>query len=390
MNYKIYVSNNNFLYFYKNYFIHLFTLLNIKYEFVNNYDNEIDFVISAKNDIFKNNEKLYNNFLKNITIMNNIEYNYLLMNKDIIIDLKSTPYTFNINFNNLYYNKKKMKEKINNYKYNKYFGNKYWILKNTKSGRGIGTLLVTTDELLLLETNKRFINEISNFKNKKTSYIIQKYLENPVIYDNKKYDIRVHILLLTKLDKNIINYKFYLYKEIIARLTTKNFNLYDKDKKSHLTNMAVQNELNTYNFKDFVDNEIYDKVYKNIYIQVKELLLSDKFINILKNINKYPYCYDIIGLDVLLDNDYNTYIIDLNVNPSIKSNIFNKDVLYPFDNYNESNINMIECILFRIIKLYNNKKKFIIDDNINIFKKLEKKYKFKRNFKYLLKITNNK
>ena len=238
---KIYIYTSNNLYFYKIFFINLFTLLDIDYEFINNYDEYADFVINSKNNIFINNKILYDKFNRNKTIMNNIELNYLLMNKNLLINNKYTPYTFSIDFDDLNYDKKLMKNFINKYHYNKYFGNNLWILKNSKSGRGIGTLLVSTEELLNLENNEEFIKEISQFKNK-TSYIIQKYLEKPILYDNKKYDVRVHILLLTKLDKdNNIIYKFYLSKNIILRLSTVNFNLNNLDKKIHLTNMAVQN-----------------------------------------------------------------------------------------------------------------------------------------------------
>jgi len=388
---KLYISNNNFLYFYKNFIINLFTLLNIQYDFVDNYDIDVDFIISSKNDIYLTNKILYNKLIKNITIMNNIENNFQLMNKDLLINTDFSPYTFIIDFNHLSYDKNLMKKYINLYKYNKFFGDKYWILKNTRSGRGIGTVFVTTDELYNLNTNQRFIDELSNFKYDKNSYIIQKYLEKPIIYDNKKYDIRVHILLLTKFHNNKIIYKFYLYNDLIVRLTSINFDLNNTDKRSHLTNMAVQNQLNTFKLHDFVDNEIYDKIYNNIYKQVKEFLSSTKFTSILNKINKYPYCYDIFGLDILLDEDYNTYLIDYNTMPSLKSNIFLSDVLFPFENNyrNIDNMNMIECILFKIIKIYNKYKNFITKNNIDRYNKYKKIYNFKKYFKFVTKFNNN-
>lgn len=391
MTFKFYISNNNFLYFYKNFIINLFTLLNIQYDFVDNYDIDVDFIISSKNDIYKSNKSLYNKLIKNITIINNIENNFQLMNKDLLMNNNYSPYTFIIDFNHLSYNKDLMKKYINKYNYNKYFGNTYWILKNTRSGRGIGTVYVTTNELYNLDTNQRFIDELSNFKYDKNSYIIQKYLEKPIIYDNKKYDIRAHILLLTESHYDKIIYKFYLYNDFIVRLTSIKFDLNNTDKKSHLTNMAVQNQLNTFKLDDFVNNDIYNKIYNNIYNQVKEFISSSKFITILNKINKYPYCYDIFGLDILLDEDYNTYLIDFNTMPSLKSNIFFSDILFPFENYyrDKNNMNMIECILFKLIKIYNKYKQFITDKNIDKYNKYKKIYNFKKYFKFITKLNNN-
>ena len=382
MNYSIYISNNIN---YSNYHIYLSYISNyllLNFNFVDNYDTKIDFLFKSKNQ-FTNQE--FTIFKNNITIINCLKNNYLLMDKNIFSDYNYTPYFFTIDFNNLFYDKKLMKSLINNYNYNPNFGNDLWILKNTRSGRGIGTLLVSTNDLLNLESNNKFIEERNKFKNK-TSYIIQKYLEKPILNNNKKYDIRVYILLLTSYKNNKIIYKFYLYKHITSRFTTKNYTLDNLDNKIHLTNMEVQNELNSYNILDFINEELYNKIYDDVHYKIKKFIKRDKFKKILYEINDYPYVYDIFALDILLDKDYNSYLIDFNTNPGFKSRITDPKLMLDSSNNNNIMNTLLFCIFIKLIKKYDKFKHFINDNNSHLFKTLRKNYKFNHFFKFITKI----
>ena len=274
------------------------------------------------------------------------------MNKDLFNDYKYTQYSFSIFFNDKKYNKKLIKSYLDKYQSNKNFGKDYWILKNSKSGQGIGTFIVKTNELYNLENNIDFNNEIIKFPSK-TTYIVQKYLEKPILYDNKKYDIRAHILLITKLDNNNnIYYKFYLYKEFIAKFTSIDYNLHNTDKKSHLTNLSIQEDYNKYDLRDLITNDIYNKIYNDVYFKIKKFIKSDKFIKKLKSINDYPYIYDIFGVDILLDEDYNSYLIDFNTLPGLKTHLLNpKRQSSTIDSYNTI-VNLLECIFLRLITVY--------------------------------------
>jgi len=148
MEYNIYIKNNNKLYnIYIIIFIIIFDILNIKYNYINNYDDKVDIIIKAKNNI---NYTLLNN--KKI-IINSFINSYLLMDKKLLNNYNITPYNFEIKFNKLNYDKKLMKtmiDKYNNY-YNKNMGNELWILKNSNSGQGIGTIIIKKDDLLKLD-----------------------------------------------------------------------------------------------------------------------------------------------------------------------------------------------------------------------------------------------
>ena len=70
----------------------------------------------------------------------------------------------------------------------------------------------------------------------KRTWIVQKYIEKPLLFEGRKFDIRVYVLVTS------INgqYKAYLYRDCYFRTSAKEFSL--KDLKSvgiHLTNDAV-------------------------------------------------------------------------------------------------------------------------------------------------------
>jgi len=384
MSYLIYISKSiNFSLFYK-YFDDIFNILNKKYKYIENYDDKVDFIIKSKNDL---DEKTLEKCKRNITIINCLQNNHLMMNKKIFLNFKYTPYFFYINFDNMKYDKKIVKNYIEKYKRDDIFGDKYWILKNTKSGKAIGTMIVRTEELYNLENNKEFIKERNNF-GEKTEYIIQKYLEKPILYNNLKYDLRVYILILSSLDNdNNIYYKFYLFNEILIKFSTKKYDLKDKNKKTHITNMHLHGIVNFNDLKNIVTKDKFDYIYNDIFKNVKKFIKFKLFHNLLHKINNYPYVFDIIGLDVLVDEKYNTYLIDFNINPGYNITMVNKEELDKIKIIHDIHDNLLYTIFIKIIKKYNKIKKFIDDKNYNNFKNFSKEYKFKKYFKF---ITNSK
>ena len=71
---------------------------------------------------------------------------------------------------------------------------------------------------------------------KKRSYIIQKYCEKPLLYKQRKFDIRVFALML-KVNGNL---QGYFYTEGYLRTSCREYNLKNvQSRLIHLTNDAV-------------------------------------------------------------------------------------------------------------------------------------------------------
>ena len=379
MEYNIYIKNNNILYnIFFIIFIIIFDILTIKYNFINNYDNNVDIIIKAKNNIN------YNILNKKKIIINSFNNSFLLMDKKLLNNYIITPYNFEIKFQKLYYDKKLMKTMIDNYNnyYNNNLGNDIWILKNTTSGQGIGTILLKKDELLKLDQNEEFIKERNIFK-ENTSYTIQKYLEKPFLYNNKKGDIRVFIIIYCYKKNNKLIYKFYTYNKLLFKYSNLDYDINNLDKYIHLTNVSIQNiyylKKQLYNI---INNNDYDNIYNDIKLKLKQQMSNKYFKDFFIN-NKLEYVYEIYGVDFLLDKDYNTYLIDFNTTIGLNSLYIYNNILKQKENIQ---FNMLIMIILKLLKIYNKEKNFINEKNKNKYKKLCKKFNFKDNFDLIYKI----
>ena len=134
-----------------------------------------------------------------------------------------------------------------------------WIIKpgeNTNRGTGIQ---VSRD----INHIKSIVNQ-SQVYGKKRSYIVQKYIEKPFLYKNRKFDIRTYSLTTTT-NGNLQGYWYsdgYL-RTCSREYTTKN----DKNRMIHLTNDAVQKKGD-----DYGKFESGNKVRKGVSVK---LLLSN-------------------------------------------------------------------------------------------------------------------
>ena len=376
MEYNIYIKNNHKIYHIFNIIITMiFDILNIKYNYINNYDDKVDIIINTNNKID------YKRLNDKKIISNCFHKSYTLMSKNLLNNFNITPYNFEIKFKDVDYDKKMMKTMINKYvNYsNNNMGNEIWILKNNNSGQGIGTILCTSSQLLELDNNKEFIKERSTFK-ENTIYTIQKYLEKPYLYKNRKCDVRVYIVVFYYKGK----YKFFLYNKIILKYTSKEYDLNNLDKYIHLTNNTLQEDYLFKYLDKLVDESIYNKIYDDIKNKLKLQMQNKYFKDFFKD-NKLKYVYEIFGVDFLLDKDYNTYLIDFNTTIG-----FFYIALYEYTNIiknkNKYVFDMIFMIMLKILKIYNKDKKFITEENNDRYKKLCKISNFKNNFNLLLKL----
>lgn len=149
-----------------------------------------------------------------------------------------------------------------------------------------------------------------------------------MLIGDRKFDVRVLVLVTA-------NMEIYILKEGYLRLSGKSYSLDDNDlsnKYIHLTNNAVQkncaeycmfesgNQMNFDEFQEYLDS-------KNLKCSVKDTLFK-KMKNIVSivissakrkiNCNRRKWCFEIIGFDFMIDNQYNVWLIEANSNPCIE------------------------------------------------------------------------
>ena len=96
---------------------------------------------------------------------------------------------------------------------------------------------------LTLEEIKNIIKKKEKYSDgSPKTYIVQSYIEKPLLYQKRKFDIR-HYMMLTCINGKV---KGYFYKDGYLRTTSSEYNLKTNCGKIHLTNDAVQKNLPDY------------------------------------------------------------------------------------------------------------------------------------------------
>ena len=205
-----------------------------------------------------------------------------------------------------------------------YAGNNLWVLKRINLNRG--------REIKVLRNLDSIINEIENSKNKKkcSCLIIQKYIENTLLYNNRKFDIRIWVLIsyLSTNDK----YDVYVFKEGHLKACSETFNINSDDLYVHLTNYSVQKYNKNFS-KEEVGNEISFELFQNELDKkgIKKNFKKDIFPKILRiitistnaaktkiNILARRNCFEIFGYDIILDSNCQPFLLEINTNPGLE------------------------------------------------------------------------
>ena len=159
--------------------------------------------------------------------------------------------------------------------------------------------------------------------------VIQKYLDNPLLYYGRKFDIRCYVL---------VDYCFnvYMCREGHLKACSQKYDLKDLNIFTHITNYSLQkrckdfakyeqgNEISFKKFIELLDNtniikgrgkKIFNKIYSKMKeeIQISMNCVGRK----LKGIPKV-LSFQIFGYDFIVDKEYNPWILEINDNPGIE------------------------------------------------------------------------
>lgn len=215
-----------------------------------------------------------------------------------------------------------------------------------------------------------------------TTFVIQKYIESPLLIHGRKFDIRMWVLVNQDLD-------CYLYKEGYIRTSSTPFVIDPEnidDKFVHLTNNAIQkfstnygefedgNQMSFKLFQDFLISEYKDKapkMEKDILPQIKNLV-KKSMLAVRKKLNpdNRKNCFEIFGYDFIIDQDFNVWLIEVNTNPCLEESSKLLQMLLPrmIDDAMKLTIDIIYPQLIKIAG--SNDKKYPVtgySDDINLW-----------------------
>ncbi|KAG5871717.1 hypothetical protein JTB14_008543 [Gonioctena quinquepunctata] len=202
-------------------------------------------------------------------------------------------------------------------------GGEMWIIKPPASARGVGI---------------KVINKWSQLP-KKTSIVVQKYISNPYLINGSKFDLRLYVLVTS-----FNPLRIYLYPDGLARFASVKYSDDAKDLKDrymHLTNYSINKLSSQYTANEdanarqghkwtlsklmeyFQETNVDTKaLWKSLQqLVIKTIIACEPPITQLcdENMNNKYNCYELFGIDVLLDENLKAWLLEVNISPSLHS-----------------------------------------------------------------------
>ena len=235
--------------------------------------------------------------------------------------------------------KKPNKEKIAVLPVSHHSGFNVWILKPSGFNRGRGIYVFSS-----LEELKEILEEYhevgkTHSKSEKLQmktepvkpslkFVIQKYIERPFLLNERKFDIRMWVLLTQDLQG-------YLYREGYLRTSSEPFTLEKHLLRSqfvHLTNNAVQKNGPLYGKFEAGNQVSFDTFQAYLTAHAPGISLRNDLIPRIKSLVKHsllaagrklnPHkrtvCFELFGYDLILDEELRLWLIEVNTNPCLE------------------------------------------------------------------------
>ncbi|XP_014479842.1 PREDICTED: tubulin polyglutamylase TTLL4-like [Dinoponera quadriceps] len=202
-------------------------------------------------------------------------------------------------------------------------GKEKWIVKPPASARGTGI---------------RVVHRWSQIP-KKRPVVVQQYLSRPMLIHGAKFDLRLYVLVTS-----FNPLRVYMYPDGLVRFASVKYNEdinHLSDRFMHLTNYSINKSSATYTSNDCADSCTghkwtlrtlwsyleqervnVDKLWASIKdMVVKTMIAGESSINSLTrtNVTSRYCCYELFGVDILLDENLKPWLLEVNISPSLQS-----------------------------------------------------------------------
>lgn len=257
-------------------------------------------------------------------------------------------------------------------------GNNIWMLKPSGLNRGRGLELFTelseldkflrmfsegynvtefanmeyndTDEIspamkaVLNKDKKRtqpLVYKNSDYKLTINNFVIQKYIEKPLLYKNHKFDIRVFVMMSHENE-------LFVFEDAYVRLSSLPYDPHKKNYLIHLTNNAVQVRSGSYgslikgniiSIREFEEHLFQERRGTAQEGELKSGMFMEKIREMVKetfdatfhimNATPRQYVFELFGYDFMIDENLKLWLIEVNSVPSLgESNAYNSKFMH--------------------------------------------------------------
>ncbi|CAG5096461.1 Similar to TTLL3A: Tubulin glycylase 3A (Drosophila melanogaster) [Cotesia congregata] len=195
-----------------------------------------------------------------------------------------------------------------------------WILKPGNRSRGRGIVLMNKIEDI--------IAKISPANKSDTRYVVQKYIERPLLIYNTKFDIRQWFIVTCAQPLTL-----WMYRESYLRFCSQKFRLNDLHESIHLNNHAVQckyrnspdrdtalpndNMWDATTFKKFLNSQGHSSAWDElIYPGMKQSLVGSLLAS-QEAMDRRKNSFELYGADFMVMEDFSVWLIEINSHPDM-------------------------------------------------------------------------
>lgn len=206
-----------------------------------------------------------------------------------------------------------------------------WIVKPASKSRGRG--IMTFNNLPKLLKYVQISNTVAGSGS--AQWIVQKYMENPLIIANRKFDMRQWVLVY---DWNPLT--IYFYEEFYARFSVEEYSVDNTDMDNvyvHLVNNSIGKNSENFNRLVTAENGVPIEGYMWSYDDFSAFvagknngrnIVKEKIQPRMKEIAKWALMcgsesiehrknsWELYGFDYMVDDDYNAWLIEINSSPA--------------------------------------------------------------------------
>jgi len=177
------------------------------------------------------------------------------------------------------------------------------------------------------------LEKAANTRGARTGWIVQEYMERPLLISGRKFDIRCYVVLTLS---SKLGLKAFFYNEAYIRTSCKKYNLSRlEDRETHLTNDAVQK--NSKNYGKFEQGNKLSLAEWQSSISVdypgtSPTIVADQIFPRIKELSQFSIMaaketlckstfsktFELLGYDYMVDDQFQPTLIEINSNPSLE------------------------------------------------------------------------